>query len=70
MRKILLGLIRIYQNVVSPFLGDHCRFFPSCSSYTAQAIAERGAVRGAVSGIKRLLRCHPLSAGGYDPVGQ
>ena len=70
MKKILIFLIRIYQAAVSPFLGKHCRFYPSCSAYTAEAIDIHGAFSGIFLGVKRILRCHPFSSGGYEPVEQ
>ena len=66
--KILLFLIRCYQKGISPLLGKHCRFSPSCSAYTYEAIAKHGALKGIFLGIKRLLKCHPFHPGGYDPV--
>jgi putative membrane protein insertion efficiency factor len=68
MEKILLLLIRAYQMTLSPFLGQHCRFTPSCSQYATQAIRKYGAARGAWLAIKRIGRCHPFCNGGYDPV--
>jgi hypothetical protein len=68
MRHILMGIIRIYQWTLSPLLGPRCRFHPSCSCYTHEAIERHGAVRGIWLGVKRLLRCHPFVEGGYDPV--
>jgi putative membrane protein insertion efficiency factor len=68
MKLLLLVLIRFYRYAISPLLGRRCRFFPSCSEYTAEAVEKYGAVKGARLGIKRLLRCHPWNAGGYDPV--
>lgn len=68
MRPLFLGMIRGYQLIVSPLLGPCCRFHPSCSCYTHEAIDRYGVLRGGWLGLKRLLRCHPLSAGGYDPV--
>jgi putative membrane protein insertion efficiency factor len=68
MRYLLLGMIRIYQLALSPFLGGHCRFYPSCSCYAHTAIGEHGALRGSWLAVCRLLRCHPLARGGYDPV--
>ena len=70
MKKFLIFLIRIYQICLSPFLGGGCRFYPTCSAYTAEAIAAHGAVSGTFLGVKRLLRCHPFSSGGYEPVEQ
>ncbi len=68
MEKILLLLIRAYQLTLSPFLGQHCRFTPSCSQYATQAIRKYGAARGTWLAIKRIGRCHPFCDGGYDPV--
>jgi putative membrane protein insertion efficiency factor len=67
-RSWAVGLIRIYQKLVSPNLGANCRFQPTCSSYAAEAIARFGVVRGVWLGVKRIGRCHPLRPGGYDPV--
>ncbi|MDR7463555.1 MAG: membrane protein insertion efficiency factor YidD [Armatimonadota bacterium] len=67
-RAILLAVIRVYQVAVSPFLGPRCRFYPSCSAYAFEAIQRYGAGRGAVLAVRRILRCHPLNPGGYDPV--
>lgn len=68
MSKLLQLLIRAYQLLLSPFLGNHCRFTPSCSQYAAEAISSHGALRGTWLAIKRIGRCHPLCEGGYDPV--
>lgn len=65
---ILRGLIRGYQLVVSPILGPRCRHLPSCSEYTAEAIAVHGPVRGGWLGLRRILRCNPWGTSGYDPV--
>ncbi|MGM0420030.1 MAG: membrane protein insertion efficiency factor YidD [Bacillota bacterium] len=67
-KKILLKLIKFYQRSISPFLPKSCRFYPTCSSYTAQAIEKYGALKGTWLGIKRILRCHPFNPGGYDPI--
>jgi len=66
--KGLIGLIRLYQVGVSPFFSPCCRFFPTCSDYAIIAIRRHGAPRGLLMTITRLLRCHPLHPGGYDPV--
>lgn len=68
MRTLSLFLIRCYQLFISPLLGPRCRFYPSCSQYTAEAIRRHGFWRGGWIGLRRLVRCHPLNPGGYDPV--
>jgi putative membrane protein insertion efficiency factor len=68
MNNVLLLLIKLYKITLSPLLGGHCRFFPSCSEYTYGAIERHGAGRGMVLGAKRILKCHPFHKGGYDPV--
>jgi uncharacterized protein len=68
MRLLALGLIRLYQLLVSPLLPPACRFLPSCSRYAYQAVQRYGALRGAWLGLRRLCRCHPFNPGGYDPV--
>ena len=65
---MLILLVRLYQLALSPLVGHHCRFVPTCSQYFIQAVRRRGAVRGAMMGVWRLLRCHPFGRGGYDPV--
>lgn len=67
MRMVCLGLIRVYQLVLSPILGGACRYYPSCSEYAMQAIRRFGVIRGGWMGIKRIVRCNPWVAGGYDP---
>lgn len=64
----LLLLIKGYQRMVSPYLPPACRFTPTCSEYTRQAVERYGALKGALMGLKRLGRCHPLSSGGFHPV--
>ena len=61
-------LIRGYQRVVSPALPSSCRFSPSCSQYTLEAIERHGLVRGGWLGTRRIVRCHPFNPGGFDPV--
>lgn len=68
MPQILIFLLRGYQLLLSPLLPSACRFSPTCSEYMLQAIQKHGAARGVWMGIRRLLRCHPFHAGGYDPV--
>lgn len=66
MKKIALLLIRIYQLFLSPLLGRNCRFYPTCSDYTYQAIKKYGFLKGIFLGSKRLLKCHPFHPGGVD----
>jgi hypothetical protein len=68
MRNIALFLIRCYQVFISPLLGRHCRFYPSCSSYTCEAIKKHGLLKGVFLGGKRLLKCHPFHPGGVDLI--
>lgn len=68
MKTLLVALIRFYQYAISPMLGSRCRFHPSCSEYTAEAIRKHGAWKGTKLGIRRISRCHPWHPGGYDPV--
>jgi uncharacterized protein len=63
-----IALIRLYQLLISPALPPSCRFAPSCSRYTLEAIQRYGAVKGGWLGARRLVRCHPWNPGGYDPV--
>ena len=67
-KKVSIAPIKVYRRVVSPMLPPACRFTPSCSLYTLQAIEKYGLLRGGFMGARRLLRCHPFSEGGYDPV--
>lgn len=68
MKKFSLSLIRIYQRYISPYKAPSCRFRPTCSQYAAEAIERHGALRGCVKAAHRVLRCHPWSKGGCDPV--
>ena len=68
MRSILIGLIRGYQMLLSPWVGRCCRFYPSCSQYWIDALRAHGAARGCWLGVLRLSKCHPFHPGGYDPV--
>lgn len=68
MERILTGLIKSYQLVLSPLLGQQCRFCPTCSQYALEAIEKHGATTGSYYTIHRLLRCHPWCAGGHDPI--
>jgi hypothetical protein len=67
-RAAAVAPIRIYQKLVSPLMGDRCKYYPSCSEYAAQAITRFGILRGLVLAGWRLLRCNPWSRGGFDPV--
>ncbi|MBQ6475207.1 MAG: membrane protein insertion efficiency factor YidD [Clostridia bacterium] len=68
MKKIALWLIRQYQKYVSPALGPHCRYTPTCSEYACEAIQRYGFWKGGRLAVRRILRCHPFHPGGYDPV--
>jgi uncharacterized protein len=68
MSRILLVAIRAYQVTISPLFAGSCRYYPSCSQYTYEAVTRYGWVRGSWMGMKRIGRCHPFSKGGYDPV--
>ncbi|MEC7885660.1 MAG: membrane protein insertion efficiency factor YidD [Pseudomonadota bacterium] len=67
-KKIIIGLIKIYQMILRPYLGCHCRFTPSCSDYSIQAVEKHGAVKGTYLSAKRLYRCNPWQPGGIDEV--
>ena len=68
MRSLVKLLIRLYQWTLSPLLGPTCRFYPTCSHYALKAIDQHGVVRGAWLSLRRIGRCHPWHAGGFDPV--
>ena len=67
-KKVLIIMVRGYQIFISPLLGQHCRFTPTCSAYFIEAVEKYGPIKGSWLGIKRILRCHPGNPGGYDPV--
>jgi putative membrane protein insertion efficiency factor len=67
-RATLIGLLKAYRFAISPLYGQVCRYHPTCSAYALQAVETHGAVRGSWLAGRRVLRCHPWSAGGYDPV--
>jgi putative membrane protein insertion efficiency factor len=68
LKSLMIKLVRGYQLLISPFLGNNCRYLPSCSAYTIEAMEKWGPWRGLWLGIRRVGRCHPFHAGGYDPV--
>ena len=68
MKHIAIAILRGYKLFISPLLPPSCRFTPTCSEYAAEAIRKHGFVKGVVLGLRRILRCHPFSQGGYDPV--
>ncbi len=67
-REALVLAVRAYQVTLSPWLGGQCRYLPTCSEYAIQSLRRYGALRGGLRALRRLLRCHPWSRGGYDPV--
>ncbi|MDR2552720.1 MAG: membrane protein insertion efficiency factor YidD [Treponema sp.] len=68
MQNVALFLIWLYQKAVSPYLRPSCRYYPSCSTYAYGAVQKHGVLTGSFLAFKRILRCHPLHRGGYDPV--
>ena len=66
--KCIINLIDIYKYLISPLLGNNCRFLPTCSEYTKDSIVKFGLVKGCWLGLKRILKCHPWGKGGYDPI--
>ena len=68
MKHVLIGLLKVYRAVISPLYGNVCKFHPTCSAYALDAVQMHGAVKGTWLTMKRLVRCHPWSLGGYDPV--
>jgi len=68
MKKLVLLLIVFYQKAISPYKPPSCRFMPTCSQYTKEAVLKYGALKGLFLGLKRIFKCHPFHPGGYDPV--
>jgi hypothetical protein len=68
MARILMSMIKAYQVLLSPFFGQQCRFYPTCSQYALETINKHGAIVGSYYTVRRLLRCHPWHAGGHDPI--
>lgn len=68
MKRVIAGFIRGWRKFISPLYGDVCKFYPTCSEYGLEAVELHGAWKGSALAVARILRCHPWSAGGYDPV--
>ncbi len=68
MKRLLIMVIKSYQHVISPLFGNSCRFYPTCSQYSIEALEKRGALFGSWMSLKRLIRCGPWTDGGFDPV--
>ncbi|MEW6572308.1 MAG: membrane protein insertion efficiency factor YidD [Bacillota bacterium] len=68
MKTLVLAVLRVYQAVISPLLPPRCRFYPTCSQYAFEAVQRYGVMRGGLMAVSRVMRCHPFSSGGYDPV--
>lgn len=66
-RRLLIGIVRLYQYLIGPMIGPHCRFQPSCSTYFIESVRKYGAIRGACRGLWRICRCNPWNPGGHDP---
>ena len=67
-KMLMLLALRLYKLTISPYLGQRCRFYPSCSAYAAEAISQHGALKGGILAARRLGRCHPWHHGGFDPL--
>ena len=68
MQKFLIACLQLYRVGLSPYFGQHCRFTPSCSRYAIEALQKHGVLRGTAMSVRRLSKCHPWCAGGFDPV--
>lgn len=68
MKRFLIFLVKLYMKYISPLKGPCCRFYPTCSQYTVEALQKYGTIKGGFMSIKRILRCNPFCKGGYDPV--
>ena len=68
MRALIVFLIRLYRNFISPLMAPRCRYLPTCSEYASEAICQHGVIKGGGMALRRLCRCHPLGPHGYDPV--
>ena len=68
MKYFIIFLIKTYQLIISPMSPGKCRFIPTCSNYTLEAVKKYGGIKGTILGIKRVLKCHPFNSGGYDPL--
>ena len=68
MKTVLIFLVRFYQATLRHIMPTACRFTPTCSEYFIEAVGKKGALKGALMGLRRILRCHPFAKGGYDPV--
>jgi putative membrane protein insertion efficiency factor len=68
MKFLLIGFLRAYRFVISPMYGQVCRYYPTCSAYALEAVTVHGSIKGSWLALRRVLRCHPWTPGGYDPV--
>lgn len=68
MKYVMIFMIKLYQKFISPLLGSNCRFLPTCSQYSIEAIQKYGAIKGGFLSVKRISKCHPFHPGGYDPL--
>ena len=68
MKSVLIFFVRLYQRFISPLIGPHCRFTPTCSQYAVEALQKHGAIKGSILAAWRILRCNPFGKAGYDPV--